>query len=210
MLEIELKSNELKELMYLELGKNSNEPIFDEELSKITELQLNGLDLIGDPTDVSIYDLIFFKNLTTLYISDMQISDKELEIINNLPNLKFLQIDNCSFSDNKKIELNLIGLVINNCPKVKINIYRDMKTLETLHIVNCDNVDISGISTLDNLKKLFLQNLTLEEINEVQALKRLEYLNLNGTRINNLEKIYKIPNLQIENEEIFGIYDEEY
>ena len=210
MLEIELKSDELKEFIYLELGKKSNDPIYDEDLSKITEITLNGLDLIGDPTDISIYDLIFFKNLTTLYISDKDISDKELDIINKLSNLRFLQLDNCVFSDNKKMNLELSGLVINNCPKVKINIYSDIKTLETLHIVNCDNVDISGIATLSNLEKLFLQNLTLEEINEVQELKKLEYLSLNGSKIKDLEKIYKIPNLKIDNEEIFGIYDEEY
>lgn len=210
MIEIELKSDELKEFICLKLGKKSNNAIYDEDLLKITEISLNGLDLIGNPTDISIYDLIFFKNLTTLYISNKQISDRELDIINKLSNLRFLQLNNCVFSDNKKMEVALSGLVINNCQKVKINIYSDIKTLETLHIINCDNVDISGISSLSNLVKLFLQNLILEEINEVQDLKRLEYLNLNGSRIKDLEKIYKMPNLQIDNEEIYGIYDEEY
>lgn len=210
MLEIELKSDELKEFIYLELGKNRNEPIYDEELLKITELQLDGLDLVGDPTDASIYDLVFFKNLNTCYLSDMKISDEELEILNRLENLKFLQIDNCSFSNKKSIKLPLLGLVINGCYEVDLNIYKEIKTLEKLHIVNCDNVKLSGISKFSNLSKLFLQNLTLDEIDEVQLMKNLKYLNLNGSKINNLDKIYKIPGLQIENEEFNGLYDEEY
>lgn len=41
MLEVELKSRELKEYLYLELDKNRSEPIYDEDLNKITELDLD-------------------------------------------------------------------------------------------------------------------------------------------------------------------------
>ena len=84
MLEIELKSNELKEYVYLELDKNPKEPIYDEDLNKITSLYLDRLDLIEEPTDITIYDLVFFKNLKECTISNMDISNQELEVLNTL------------------------------------------------------------------------------------------------------------------------------
>lgn len=210
MLEIELKSKELKEYIYLELNKNKAEPIYDEDVAKITDLQLNTLDLIGEPTDVTIFDLIFFKNLKVCTLINMNISDKEIDILNKLDKLQFLQLDNCTFSNNKKLQLNLSDLVITNCENVKISIYEDMKSLESLHIVNCEDVDITGISKLNNLSKLFFQNLKLDEIDEVQEIKSLKYLNLNGSEIKNLEKISNITGLEIEHNDINALYDEEF
>ena len=105
MLEIELKSNELKEYVYLELDKNPKEPIYDEDLNEITSLYLNKLDLIGEPTDTTIYDLIFFKNLKECTISNMNISDQELEVLNKLSKLESLQLNDCNFSNKTKPNL---------------------------------------------------------------------------------------------------------
>lgn len=210
MLEIELKSRELKEYIYLELNKNKAEPIYDNDLEEITELQLNSLDFIGEPTDETIYDLVFFTNLKVCNLVNMNISDQELDILNRLKKLQFLQLDNCTFSNNKKLQLNLSDLVITDCSNVKLSIYSDINTLENLRIVNCENVDIKGISKLSNLSKLFLQNLTLQEINEIQEIKSLEYLNLNGSDIKELDKISRLPGLEIEHNDINALYDEEY
>ena len=210
MLEVELKSKELKEFIYLELGKDRNEPIYIEELEQITELQLDKLDIVGEPTDANIYDLVFFRNLKVCYLSNMNISDKELDMLNSVQSLQFLQLDNCSFTNNKKMELNLLGLVINECNTVKMKLYEDIKTLEKLHIVNCKNVDITGISKLSNLSKLYLQNLKLPDIDEVQQLKNLVYLNLNGSEIADLTKIQGNKKILIEYEEINGLYDQNY
>lgn len=210
MLEIELKSRELKEYIYLELNKNKTEPIYDNDLEEITELQLNSLDFIGEPTDETIYDLVFFTNLKVCNLVNMNISDQELDILNRLKKLQFLQLDNCTFSNNKKLQLNLSDLVITDCSNVKLSIYSDINTLENLRIVNCENVDIKGISKLSNLSKLFLQNLTLQEINEIQEIKSLEYLNLNGSDIKELDKISRLPGLEIEHNDINALYDEEY
>ena len=210
MLEVELKSKELEEFIYLELNKDRNEPIYIEELEQITELQLDKLDIIGEQTDANIYDLVFFRNLKVCYLGNMNISDKELDMLNRVKSLQFLQLDNCAFSNNKKVELNLLGLVINECNNVKMKIYEDMKTLEKLHIVNCKNVDITGISKLNNLSKLYLQNLNLQNIDEVQQMKNLVYLNLNGSQIEDLTKIQQNKKIFIEHEEINGLYDQNY
>ena len=99
MLEVELKSNELKEYVYLELNKNKKDPIYDEDLNEITSLYLNKLDLIGEPTDITIYDLIFFKNLKECTISNMNISDQELGVLNRLSNLESLQLNDHKYQN---------------------------------------------------------------------------------------------------------------
>ena len=185
MLEVELKSNELKEYVYLE--QNKKDPIYDEDLNEITSLYLNKLDLIGEPTDITIYDLIFFKNLKECTISNMNIYDKELAILNRLSNLESLQLNDCNFSNKTKVELNIKNLIINDCENVNISLYEDIKTLSRLQIVNCMN-----------------------NIDEILGVKSLKKLNLNGSKIENLDKINKMPNLYIEHEEINGLYDEEY
>ena len=207
MLEIELKSKDLKEYIYLQLHKKNNEPIYDEELFQITDIHLNSIDFIGNQTDVTIFDLIFFKHLKNCTLTNMNISDKEIEILNSLTNLEFLQLNNCSFSNSKKLQLNLSDLVICDCSSVQISIYTQIESLKSLRIVNCENVDFTGISKMENLSKVFLQNLNLDEINEISHIKALTYLNLNGSTINNLDKIYKKPGLKIEHRKINALYD---
>ena len=102
----------------MELNKNKKDPIYDEDLNEITSLYLNKLDLIGEPTDITIYDLIFFKNLKECTISNMNISDKELAILNRLSNLESLQLNDCNFSNKTKVELNIKNLIINDCENV--------------------------------------------------------------------------------------------
>ena len=210
MLEVELKSNELKEYVYLELNKNKKEPIYDEDLNEITSLYLNKLDLIGEPTDITIYDLIFFKNLKECTISNMNISDQELGVLNRLSNLESLQLNDCNFSNKIKVELNIKNLIINKCENVNMSLYEDVKTLKRLQIVNCKNINLKGISKISNLSEILLQNVSMDNIDEIQGLKSLRKLNLNGSTINDLDRINKMPNLYIEHEEKNGLYDEEY
>ena len=134
MLEVELKSNELKEYVYLELNKNKKDPIYDDDLNEITSLYLNKLDLIGEPTDITIYDLIFFKNLKECTISNMNISDQELGVLNRLSNLESLQLNDCNFSTKIKVELNIKNLIINKCENVNMSLYEDVNTLKRLQI----------------------------------------------------------------------------
>ena len=209
MFEIELKSKKLKEYVYLVLNKSKDEPLYDIELDKITSLHLDKLDLTGESTDITIYDLVFFKKIKECTITNMTISDQELSVLNKLSSLKTLQLNNCSFSGKAKLELNLKKLIINKCKNVDMSLYEDMKTLKRLQIVNCNDINLKGISNLSNLLELLLQNISMDNIDEIQSLKLLKYLNLNGSKIKNLDKINEIPDLHIEHEWKNAIYDEE-
>ena len=60
----------------------------------------------------------------------MDISNQELEVLNTLSKLESLQLNNCKFSNEKKVRLNLKNLIINKCDDVKISVYDDIKTLK--------------------------------------------------------------------------------
>ena len=206
MFEQELKSNELKTYVYLKLNKDENTPLYDEDLNEIEVVHLNALDFLDEPTDVEICDLVFFKNLKNCYLSNMYIKDEDLEILNRIKSLESLQLNNCSFSNNKKMNLNLLSLIVNKCKDIKFKIFDNLVTLESVRIVNCDNVELSGISKLSNLKKLYLQNLKLNQIDEIKDLKELEYLNLNGSKIKNLTNLNN-NKLEVEHNEKNFLYD---
>ena len=58
----------------LTLLKMNNISLYDNDLDEITELDLNCIDLVGEKNDVTIEDIVFFKNLKSLYLSNFSIS----------------------------------------------------------------------------------------------------------------------------------------
>ena len=209
MLEVELKSEELKEYIYLELKKNRTDPIYDTDLKKITELDLDKCDLIDEQTDITLEDIVFFSNLKKCYISNFVIDDKNIKLLNTQKSLEYLQIDDCIFKNNEKLALNVNHLAIINSENVDLSKYIDGTNLEKLHIVNCSNTNINGISQFKKLSRVYLQNLNLNNINEMNKMENLAYVNLNGSVIadDSFEKENK--DFIIEHEKINAIYDSE-
>lgn len=209
MLEIELKSHDLKEFLYLKLGKNKEEALFDEDLNGIDELDLNKLDIIGEETDVTIEDIVFFNNLKNLYLSNFVLDDKCVSLINSRANLEFLQINNCIFQNNENLKVNAKHIAIIDSENIKLSKIEDTDNLEKLHIVNCACVDLTGISQLTNLKKVYLQNMDLNDLSEVVKIKGLVYLNLNGSQVEDGSFNENNYDFVIEHEEVNALYDSE-
>ncbi len=210
MLEVELKSRELKEYLYLELDKNRLDPIYDEDLNKITELDLDRFDLIEEQTDMTLEDIVFFKNLKTCYLGNFILDDKNIRLLNTRKQLQFLQINDCIFDIKDEIlSLNVEHLVIIDSENVNLSKYEDKGNLKNLKIMNCSNTNINGISNFKNLSKVYLQNLNLDNINEMAKMKNLNYVNLNGSIIK--DDYFEKSNTEfiIVHDEINAIYDSE-
>lgn len=209
MVEIELKSKELKEFVYLTLNKDRNTPIYDEDLDQIKDVTLDALDLLDEPTDATILDLIFFTNLETCMIADKVISEAEVNVLNKLESIKTIQFTNCIFPNGKKIKCNATYLVVDSCKFFDASIFNEMKYLTKLCVVNCENVNLEGIQELSKIRKVYLQNLELNDISVVSDLKKMEYLNLNGTKVKSMGEIENNHNIQIDHEERNYMYDVE-
>lgn len=210
MVEIELKSKELKEFVYLKLNKDRRLPIYDEDVERIKDVTLNALDFLDEPTDATIFDLIFFKNLKSCTIVNMDISENEIDVLNKQYNIKFIQFTNCVFPGNKKVTLDVEELVLDKCNNLSMNNFSEMNKLEELKIINCENIDLKGVEALESVKKLYLQNIIVDNINTVANLKNLEYVNLNGSEINNIpDEIKNNPKIKVVHEERNFMYDVE-
>lgn len=209
MLEIELKSRELKEYLYMELKKNKKEPLYDAELNSITELDLDRLDLLDEQTDITLEDIVFFNNLKRCYLGNFIFNDQNIKLLNSKKSLEFLQINDCVFKNTQDLQLGVKHLVIVDSENVNLSKYNDFNELEKLHIVNCANTTIEGISKFKNLSKVYLQNLNLDNINEMSKMQNLAYVNLNGSTLkdNSFEK--QNTACIVEHEEINAIYDAE-
>lgn len=210
MIEIELKSRELKEFLYIKLGKRENEPLYDVDLDEITELDLNCIDLLGEKSDATIEDIVFFKNLKSLYLSNFILDDQSIKLLNLKKSLEFIQINDCIFkNDQTLLASNVKHMAIIDSDNIHFSKIEKSEYLEKIHIVACSNVDFEGISKFDNLKKVYLQNMTIDSMKEIVELDNLVYLNINGSNITDQSFNEKNYDFIIENEPINVVFDSE-
>ena len=209
MVEVELKSKELTEYVYLTLNKDRNTPLYDDDLEKIKDITLDAIDFLDEPTDVTIFDLVFFKNVKSCLIANMSISENEVNVLNNLDSIQSIQFTNCVFPSGKKIKMKAEYVILDGCKSANMSVFDEMSGITKLRIVNCDNVDLVGLEKLSGITELYLQNLELNDIDSVKVLDKLEYVNLNGTKVKKLTDVLKNPNIKVDHEEMNYIYDEE-
>ncbi len=99
-----------------------------------------------------------------------------LEYLSAFENIHRLSIENCSFSNTDAVG--------------------QMKNLEYLRIVDCENIsDISSFKNLNNLNALILNNTTVDNINVLGRLQSLEELDLRSNLITNPSVLEKLPHL---------------
>lgn len=207
MVEIELKSKDLTEFVYLILNKDRKTPIYDEDVKKIKDVTIDALDLVEEPTDETIYDLIFFTKLESCIIANMVITDNEIELLNKLTSIESIQFYRCVFPKGKKLNMQASTIIIDQCSEFDSNIFDESPNVKCLQIINCKNINLSGIDRLSEITQLFMHNLDLDNIDVVENLKKLEYLNLNGSKIKKISNVLNNPNVKIEHEEFYYIYD---
>ncbi len=209
MVEIELKSKELTEYVYLTLGKDRNTPLYDVDVDRITYLTLDSLDFLGEPSDTTIFDLVFFNGLKSCILANMNISEKEIDVLNKLDSLETIQFTNCIFPKGKKINMHASYVIVDGCIEFDASVFSEMKSITKLRVINCEHVKLSGLESLSEMTRLYLQNLELDNIDNISGLDKLEYINLNGTVVKKLTDVLKNPNIKVEHEEKNYIFDVE-
>ena len=150
-----------------------------------TNVNLQCLSLHSNPY---IHDLLFLsdmKQLLSLEISDCH----ELTNISgvlNVPNLKRLEINNCSGIDYlppMKSEKYLESLVLSDLPNLNdISNLREMPSLKNLRLSYIPVSDISVIGTL-SLDELLLNTPQVHDYNIINGLKKLKSLQLLSARL---------------------------
>lgn len=209
MVEVELKSKELTEYVYLTLNKDRSTPLYDDDLEHIKDVTLNAIDFLDEPTDATIYDLIFFKNLKSCMIVNMTISENEIDLLNKMKSIESIQFTKCNLPKGKKLNMNASYVIIDECNDFEVDTLSDMSSINRLRIVDCENINLSGIEKMSSIVDLYMQSLNINDINFVTSLSSLEYLNLNGTKVKESTKVLDGLNIKVEHKDKNYIYDVE-
>lgn len=177
-----LKSQDFKNDISKILNKNIFE-ITEDDLKNITRISLSKENIFGKITDYQISDLKYLNELKECSLSGFEITDQDISIINDLPELEFLSLDFCSFK--------LISKSINNLK------------LEELYLDKCIDFSVSNINS-SNLKFLsiigFKDEMNSINFNDLVSFYNMEVLSVHNYKIENIENVINsVPNVKILN-----------
>jgi len=173
------RNNEVRKIVCGLLGKSENEPIYTEEVLGIDRLSINPRIFENPTLEVDLGDLYLFKNLKSLYIRDIIITDYHIQCFNQVPSLNYLQLNKCKFE--------------------KLGWSLHLPNLEGLSIVGSYNLNMKNIVELPNLKILRVVGTTVEKYKGLEYLQSLEEVHFNNLENIKLASFLKLENLKLLN-----------
>ncbi|MBQ8300237.1 MAG: hypothetical protein IJX99_10410 [Clostridia bacterium] len=208
-----IKSQDFKKEISKILNKKLTE-ISDEDLESVEKISINKENIFGGINDYQISDLKFLKGLKQCSISGFEITDQDIDIINELPELEFLEFDFCGFKlvsnsvNNPKLE----DLYLDNCVDFKIS-YVKSSNLKSLSIVgfkeDMDSLNLAGLMIMRSLEEIEIHNYKIENIiNVISSAPNVKSINLDGSIVSEkdlLEEI-KINGIKVSNESFFHLH----
>ena len=81
----DIKSEDFKDLICIELDKDLIEDVSDEDLNQIEDFTLNRYNISGELSDINLQDIQSLKNLKSLTVNSFDINNDIISIINNMP-----------------------------------------------------------------------------------------------------------------------------
>ena len=200
----------LSDLQSLDLENNNISDISPlQKLENLKSLKLGSNNM----TDDDIKNIKDLKKLETLYVDDIGITNKGLEIIaDNLENLKTLYLSQNNIDDisslKKLTKITELSIANNNISDIKV--LGELKNLSGLFIHGNDIEDISILSELkETLKTLSISavhhsglntgfgtiNINENELNVLSDLKELNQLWMNGLGIKRIDMLKGLTKL---------------
>ncbi len=179
---------------------------------------LKGLDELvfyghtfNQPLKVILDSLENKENLT--HLRTQLRNDNEVELLNSLPNLQFLDMTYIAEEVTSKSLVNLTNLTslgYRNYAKADINWMSNLVNLKKLSIDSADKIpDFSALYSLSNLESLKIENADLLKdinfINNMPKLKQLELINTSVKDIEPLKNKESLNNLTLKRNEISNI-----
>ena len=195
--EIKFSSKEFSEYISKILGVPKNEIKF-KWLKNQTSLQLINLNLS------SLEDLIFFPNLTSIYIQNMILEN--LNGIENCSKLHTLTIIDVKIKEYKQLTLlnNIETLYVQGPVELKdivdnIKDYNKLRDL-SLYSANLENVELlSKLKNIESLNKLNLGANKIKNVKPLEDLKNLTELDLGSNLITDISPLKELTKLKLLN-----------
>ena len=197
-----INSKDIKRYVYLKLGKRETEEINEEELNKITFLNLNYKNFKDEINEYDFNELKQFKNLKELTLNGFEITDEIIEKINLIPNLEILIINHSSINATKELINNLKMLVVTYTNANDLKNFKMYETLENLKMISCENVNINELIKFKSLKEISINSSNIVNADTLNKFELLKILNIDGSKIDS-ENLLIRKNVEFSHEEKF-------
>lgn len=134
-------------------------------------------------------DLIKFKNLKVITLTNFNITNDDIELLKNIVSLSFIHFDFCNFNCEKlNFNSNIQDVVINCCTNFKLSMLSksEVKSLKIIGLKSKkDKQNLLDLEITNALNELSLNNYVVYNINKILSIApNLIYLNLNGSTVN--------------------------
>lgn len=187
-----IKTKEIDKYIHNVLLKKNNEKLTEEDLLKVKELVLSGVNLDNEKIVCDFEDFTKLVSLESCILEQFDITDEFVLNLNSLKNLTDLTFSHCNFLSNKKIECEIKRLIIAYTKLNGFDILKNFEIVDTLMLIEANDVDLNELIQFKNIKKLCIYNskvINMERINEFAKLKTLK---LDGSEIDNEDILLKI------------------
>ena len=184
---IEIKSNELKK--YIEsIVKKKYDKIELEDLERIEKIILKKINVLGKYNDLDIKELLLFKNLSSCSLFKFDISENDINILNQLEKLNYIYFDFCRFNI-ETLNLSQNNICFNMCEHLDFK-YLKNTLVKEIRIIGDKNskieIDIKGLERALNLEKLYIHNFKIQNIEQIlEIAPNLKKLNIDGSIVEN-------------------------
>ena len=162
---------------------------------------LSALSQMKGLRELNLFDCeqVDIASIANAKIQDLSIWDSNIiniEFLKNLPNLKSLDLKNCTIDDVNSLKSlnNLVTLTIENCNLDDISFVQDLTQLKTLRLPHNNIEDISFIQGLTQLDYIDVAHNKIEDISVFNILVNLENLSLDSNNIKDITPLKNITN----------------
>lgn len=184
-----IKNTELRKFVQYKLDKDEFEKA---DLLKIEEIILDGMTISESKNKVYFDEIKLFENLKKIKISNVNISNEDIE---KLKNIEVISFKKCEIESIKQLQ-RVKKLSINNSQITNFDQIKNLTNLSELELINIKIDKFEFLKNFSYLKKLVIKNINNFSMEKINFSLPIEYLSLWNIQNIDEEILKKYPNLK--------------
>lgn len=190
-------SSDLKKAIGYKIGKFNIQEVSEKDIEEVEEIDLSGIKLNGEKTDIDLKELSKLKNLRRIMLKNFNLNDEAINGLNGLQQLESIYLAYCEMTSNISLSNDSVNsLVINGCEiqdysllsfakstafiaddKLKLNRLTNKESLESLRLVGCHLKSADGLQDCPGLTNIRLEGTSFDDLKAIELLKdRIEII----------------------------------
>ena len=180
-------SNDLKKAICYKIGKFNSQELSEEDLAEVWEIDLSGIKLNGEKTDINLKEIASLRNLKRIMLKNFSLNDEAIKGLNSLPQLESVYLAYCEMASNiPLVNSSVNSLVINGCD---ITDYSLLSFARSTAFIEDDKLKLNRLANKEALESLRLVGCHLRSADGLQDCPALMDIQLEGTKFDDPEVI---------------------